>query len=184
MIAAPARRFGLWAGLAVAGMLAMVGLAWSDCLMIAAATFMGHRLFIATMTAGAPWDGWRAAVRCIEAGLAGLLTSLGLAGLALAALAGWWTPEHAHADLLSATLIASAIALTALHADTEERVREAWAWAGAAAALGFALWVLQAGFRDAPCLLIMAWAIVLACSSWRLTTTTASDLFRSGQRFP
>ena len=66
----------LGAGAAAAVGLAAAGIAWHDCLLVAASAVAVQRLFIARMDHGAPEE-WRAALRCIEAGLIGLLSALG-----------------------------------------------------------------------------------------------------------
>ena len=49
--------------------LSAAGLAWHECVLLAAGAAVGHRLFLWRMDDGAPWDAWRAGVRCLFAGL-------------------------------------------------------------------------------------------------------------------
>jgi hypothetical protein len=178
------RRFDLWTGAAVAGALAIEGFIAGECLAVVLAALLSHRLFCAGMAAGAPWDGWRAAVRCMEVGLAGLLSSVGMGAMGASALAGWWAPQHSSGALLWTAVLVSGAVLTYLPSDIQSRLREALVWAGIAAALWLVMWRQQAGDEVAACLLLLGSSVAWGIWSWRLLGTTAGELFRAGQRLP
>lgn len=81
----------------VVATLSAAGMAWHECVLLAAAAAVGHRLFLWRMDDGAPWDAWRAGVRCLFAGLLGLLAAVALFAVIAAGLAGYWEMGHQHA---------------------------------------------------------------------------------------
>ena len=91
----------------VVATLSAAGLAWHECVLLAAAAAMGHRLFLWRMDDGAPWDAWRAGVRCLFAGLLGLLAAVALLAVIAAGLAGYWQMEHHHARATLALVAAA-----------------------------------------------------------------------------
>lgn len=174
----------LGAGAISAAGLAAVGIAWHDCLLVAAGTVAGQRLFIARMDHGAPWAEWRVALGCIEAGLIGLLSAVGLSAMALSALLGWWQPEHPYPAAALAFIAGTSFVLVALRSGQAGRWSELRLWAGVFAAVWLALWLAGHGVAIAPCLSVLAVAGLLARSSWLFACVTANGLLKAGRRMP
>ncbi len=162
--------------------LGAAGLAWHECMLLAAAAVAAHRLFLWRMDIGAPWDAWRAAVRCVFAGLLGLLGAAALFALIGAGLAGYWPMGHANVQLAVMLLAVAAALLIAVQVDRRARLSEARFWVVLIGGVALAFAAANFGFELLPCLaagIIGAW---LARASWYLARTQAGDLFRSDRR--
>ena len=83
------------AWLAAAGALT-IGAAWQDCVLIASSAMLSMRAFELDMDAGAPWAGWRAAIRSWCMGVAALAFGLALWVMVGSVQLGWWTPANDH----------------------------------------------------------------------------------------
>ena len=173
----------LGAGAAAAVGLAAAGIAWHDCLLVAASAVAVQRLFIARMDHGAPEE-WRAALRCIEAGLIGLLSALGLGAMALSALVGWWQPEHPYPNAALALMAGASLVLLALQSGEARFWSELRFWVGIIAMAWLALWLAGRGVAIAPCLLVLGVAALLARSSWLFARVTANGLLEADRRMP
>ena len=156
---------------------------WSDCLLLSGLAVAGYRLFLWRMSVGAPWDGWRAALRCLSAAVAGLLAAAALGGYAAGGLLGWWAIAHGDAGPTLALFGGGAVALLLLQRDRPARQAEALLWAILLAGLALALQG-AGGDRWAalPCLFSTAVALALAWASWRLGHGSARALMHAQQR--
>ena len=107
--------------------LSAAGLASHECVLLAAAAAAAHRLFLWRMDDGAPWEAWRAGVRCLFAGLFGLLAVVALFAIIAAGLAGYWQTEHHHARATLALVIAAAALLVLIRRGPRGKtVRRGW----------------------------------------------------------
>lgn len=174
------RRWG-WGAAGAIG-LAALGLGWRDCLLIAASAVLVQRLFIARLDAAAPWDGWRAALHCIEAGLVGLALAAGVGALGTTALLGLWHPAHPHPLLAAALMLAAGVGPMALQPARPRLGREAGLWGTIVAMVLLVTWLEGQGVPAAPCVFVLGLAALLAHSSWRLAHDTASALMHSQRR--
>jgi hypothetical protein len=162
---------------------AAAGVAWQDCLLIAAAIVGAHRLAVGNAL-DADAEAWRAALRCIVVGLAGLAAAATLAAVAAAGLGGGWAPDHPHRTIGLLLLFALAASLTAARARAGAAWRESRTWLGFGVAVAVAPALADAGVAAAPCLTVTGVAAVLAWHSWKFAHVTASDLLSCGQRHP
>jgi hypothetical protein len=152
--------------------------------LLAAGDFAAQRLLLTHAFLGVAGQGWRVALKCVEIGLLGLGLALGLGATAGAALAGWWQPQPPHSTLAWAWVVAAGGLTLALRGLASVPWRETGVWAAFAGAMGLALLLPERGMDSAACLFVLGVALVLAYSSWRLATCTASDLARADQRVP
>ena len=163
----------------VVATLSAAGLAWHECVLLAAAAAVGHRLFLWRMDDGAPWDAWRAGVRCLFAGLLGLLAAVALLAVIAAGLAGYWQMEHHHARATLALITAAAALLVLVQVDWQARWAEARFWALIAGATAVTFAALRPDREWLPCLVSAGIGMWLAFASWRMVRTQARDLLRS-----
>lgn len=166
----------------VVATLSAAGLAWHECVLLAAAAAVGHRLFLWRMDDGAPWDAWRAGVRCLFAGLLGLLAAVALFAVIAAGLAGYWEMGHQHARATLALVAAAAALLVLVQVDWQARWAETrfWAFVAGGLALTFEAW--RPGLEWLPCLASAGIGMWLALASWWMVRTQAGDLLRSDAR--
>lgn len=157
------------------------GIMLSECTLLVAAAAAAYRLSLWRMDRSAPWDGWRAALRCLAIGSGGLLAALALLVLITAGAAGVWRVDHSH-PFLALGLIASAAALiVGLQVDRDSRWGEARHWAVLIVVAGVALWAAPPGNAILPCAAAAALAGWLAWASWRLARREARDLLEIGR---
>ena len=166
----------------IVAMLGSAGLAWHECVLLAAAAAAAHRLFLWRMDASAPWDAWRAGVRCLFSGLVGLLAAVVLFAIIAAGLAGYWQMGHHHARATLALVAAAAALLVLVQLDWQARWAEARFWAFVAGGIAVASAPLRPELELLPCLASAAIGGWLACASWRMVRTQARDLLRSDAR--
>jgi hypothetical protein len=134
------------------------------------------------MDAAAPWDAWRAGVRCLFAGLFGLLAAVALFGTIAAGLAGYWQMGHHHA-LATLTLVAAAAALLVrVQADGQARWAEARFWAIVACGIAATFAALRSEMELLPCLASAGMGGWLVYASRRMLRTQACDFLRSDAR--
>ncbi len=171
-------------GLALSAVMAAVGLAWRDCLLLACSVALAYRLFLLWMDRGAPWPPLTAALNALTGGvLAGaaglaLITGIGTAGL------GWWHPQAPHeAPAMLAAALAAGWCCAARDSPAGARHElRVWLWV-----LGGALLAVQAygrGLAIAPCLFALAVGAVLSWAGWRLARYTTSALLQSSNEMP
>lgn len=163
-------------------LLGAAGLAWHECALLAVAAATGHRLFLWRMDAGAPWEAWRAGVRCLFAGLVGLLAAMAVLAIVAAGSAGYWPMRHQHEGATLALFATVAILLVGVQVDRHARWAEARFWAFVCAGLALAFAASQPELAWLPCLASMGMGIWLAIASWRMVRTQARDLMRSDAR--
>lgn len=169
-------------GVGIVATLSAAGLAWQECVLLAASAAAAHRLFLWRMDDGSPWDAWRAGVRCLFAGLLGLLAAVALLALIAAGLAGYWQMGHHHPRAALALVAVAALILVLVQLDGQARWAEArfWATVAGGAALTFA--ALRSDLELLPCLVSAGIGTWLAFASWRMARTQARDLLRSDAR--
>ena len=97
------------------------GLGLDNCIFWALIAIAAYRAFLLKMDLGAPWEGWRAAIRCISAGIVGLLAGLTVLVLAAGALVGAWNFSDRWTASSLALVIAACVTLSALQVDAQRR---------------------------------------------------------------
>ena len=162
--------------------LSAAGLASHECVLLAAAAAAAHRLFPWRMDDGAPWEAWRAGVRCLFAGLFGLLAVVALFAIIAAGLAGYWQTEHHHARATLALVIAAAALLVLIQVDCQARWVETRFWAFIAGATAVTFAELRPGLDLLPCLVSAGITTWLGLASWSMVRTQACNLLRSDER--
>ncbi|WP_127997714.1 hypothetical protein [Piscinibacter defluvii] len=162
--------------------LGAAGLAWHECVLLAAAAAAAHRLFLWRMDDGAPWDAWRAGVRCLFAGLFGLLAAVALFAIIAAGLAGYWQMGHHHARATLALVAAAAALVVLVQVDWQARWAETRFWAIVAGGIAVTFAALRPDQELLPCLVSAGIGTWLALASWRMVRTQARDLLRSDAR--
>lgn len=162
--------------------LSAAGVAWHECVLLAAAAAAAHRLFLWRMDDGAPWEAWRAGVRCLFAGLFGLLAAVALFAIIAAGLAGYWQTEHHHALATLGMVTAAAALLVLIQVDWQARWAEMRFWALIAGATAVTFAALRPDWELLPCLVSAGIGMWLAFASWRMVRTQARDLLRSDAR--
>jgi hypothetical protein len=163
-------------------MLAAAGLAWHECVLLAVAMAAALRAFLWRMDVAAPWEAWRAGVRCLSAGLAGLLAAGGLCVLVVTGLLGLWVIRHDHGAMAVGLMTAAAVVFVGVQSSGARRWAEARFWVLLVGAAAFSLIAVDAGYALLPCLVAGGTALWLAVSSWRLARQ-CGELFRVGQRW-
>lgn len=158
------------------------GLAWRDCVLLAGAGLLAVFAFRQGMQRHAPWQGWRAALRCITAGVAMLLAALGLVLNVVGVVVGWWPPGGVHKDSAGWLLLAIAALLVLFRL---ERLQGDGQWrAGATATFAAAAaWVAaDHGLPFAACLFAAGTALWLVWEGWRLSHDLAAALMNADGR--
>jgi hypothetical protein len=169
-------------GVGIVATLSAAGLAWHECVLLAASAAAAHRLFLWRMDAAAPWDAWRAGVRCLFAGLLGLLAAVALFAIIAAGLAGYFQmgPYHARATLALVATAAAVLVLVQL--DWQARWAETRFWVIVAGGIAVTFEALRPAPEWLPCLASAGIGTWLAFASWRMVRTQARDLLRSDAR--
>lgn len=163
--------------------IAVAGLAWSECLLLAAAAVASHRLFLWRMDLSSPMDGWRAGVRCVFAGAADLLLAMVLVGVAVAGLSGLWPMTHEHEWAALAVVATTGVFVTVVQVDRARRRLEGYLWAGMGGGLALAAVGVNAGLGVLHCLFVACLGVLLGRAGWQLASESAGAFFRGGQRF-
>lgn len=166
----------------MAGLALGLGLFWRDCVLLGGSALLVAAAFRAGMDAGAPWDGWRAGLRCGAGGLLLLACGLLLLCWVVYAQLGAWpvAPNRTQA-----------VFWLALAAGTTEVVRSRgravdWRSLWGVAVVG-ATAVVAAGLADdglaaAACLFAALAALFVIAHGWRLIQDVMPALSRSAQR--
>jgi hypothetical protein len=164
--------------------LVSAGMAWHDCTLLALAVLAGHRLFLWRMDAGAPWDAWRAALRCLWAGLAGIAAALALMVFVVGGLAGAWAMRHDPQGPALNLFALGALLLGALLLSPRgaRRHEELLFWAGVLAGAALITAPGGAGLGFWPCVFSLLVSAGMVGAGWRLAHHSARELLRSGQR--
>ena len=157
-------RFALpW--LAAAGVL-IFGIAWRDCVLIASSAMLAMNAFDLQMNAGAPWAGWRAAIRSWSMGVAALAFGLGLWVMVGGVQLAWWTPANDHP--VEALVVGSTAAAARWATRFESHGNNFWLLAHLmlSAVAMFALAVQVAGWQAVPCVFAAAAAADVFYGGW------------------
>lgn len=164
--------------------LVSAGLAWRDCTLLALAAVAGHRLFLWRMECGAPWDAWRAALRCLSAGLAGMAAALALLVFVIGGLAGAWTMRHDPQGPALNLLALGALLLGALMLlpGGPRRREELLFWAGLLALAALVTAPGGAGLGFWPCIFTLLVCGGMAAAGWRLAHHSSRELLQASQR--
>lgn len=155
------------------------GIARFDLALASGAALLAMRAFGASMSRQAPWDAWRAAIRCASAGLGALLLAVLVLLALLLALRGWWTP-----GTTSPTSAAVLVLGWALIAAAGGRAHAAAEWAIVAAMGVLAAGVAWTGWQAPAAALHAAVALcglVLAARGWRLLRLASFALLQAKQ---
>ncbi|MCM5571139.1 hypothetical protein M6I34_11540 [Burkholderiaceae bacterium FT117] len=163
-------------GFAVVASLIVAGVAWRECLLLAAAAAAGHRLFLWRMDLDAPWSGWRAGIRCCAAGLAGLAAAFALFVLVGFMLLGVLRTEHPHPVLSVALIAAAAVLVASVRRHPRDRRQEAGHWVALVVLAALAFAAARATSPALPCIatgLVAGW---LGWASWNLARGGGSAL--------
>ncbi len=162
------------------------GAAWRDCVLVAASAWLCIHAFYARMDAGAPWDGWRAALRCWLAGASMLLGAVALLFMVAGVSLQWWSRDAGHLDaglsvlLLAATLASLGRLGRRVMAPSDGGVGVGVLAVGTAAAT---MLLAGNGMTYAPCIFAGASAVAMASIGWRLARHEASALVASDERW-
>lgn len=157
--------------------LTSVGLAWHECLLLAGGAVASVRLFLIYMDSAAPWDGWRAAISCISAGVLIALSGLGLALWTVGVWMGWLGPAGGDVGLSLPLLGLAALVCCALR--RAGRWHEAGFWLPMLALAGAAAYASGHGLPAAPCLLALVGAAALLRTGWQLASQASTELMRA-----
>ena len=176
----PARHYSATAlsGLVVAALLG-AGITWRECVLLGVAVFAGHRIFLWRMDLGAPWDGWRAGLRCVVAGALGLVASVAVIVALLIAQSGLWLVDHGHAFQTLVAIAAAGVLLSGVQLDSRGRLMEAAIWTALFLAAVVVFEEARRGRGFAPCVLTGALACWMAWRSWDLARGSARALLRA-----
>lgn len=153
-----------------------LGVAWRDCVLTAMSVVFGGYAFYAGMDVDAPWQGWRAALRCWLTGTAGLLAALALMAMVISARLTVWTPAN---DRNEESLLVLVIAV-ALCWVPDKCVRELdhrlIALLAAVVLASSALMANAFGMTLAPCIFASLTSIAIAVVAWRLARQIGGEL--------
>ena len=158
-----------------------IGIAARDCVLIAMGPVFGLYAFNAGMELGAPWQGWRAAIRCWLVGTLGLIAAVALMVMVVGALVGWWTPANDQpARSLSVLLIATAACWIA-HGRMLGSGQMQSLFLALVAAAALAIAAKAHDLRLAPCVFAVLVSIFTAVLAWRLARHAGRELAISDQ---
>jgi hypothetical protein len=158
------------------------GLAWRDCVLLAGAGLLAVFAFRQGMQRHAPWQGWRAALRCITAGLAMMLAALGLVLNVVGVAAGWWQPGGMHTDSGGLLLLAIASLLVLFRLEHPQGDGQWRAGARASLAAAAAWIAADHGLPYASCAFAAGAALWLVWEGWRLSHDLATELMNADGR--
>lgn len=166
--------------LAMAGVL-VAGVLWRDCVLIASGVLLALHAFGLRMDAGAPWSGWRAAIRCWVMGVLAMAAGLALWAMAGAAWLDWWTP--ANDDPAGALLLLAAAAAVCRVCRLGSPVSDFRVLADLVVpgAVVTALIAHARGWEAAPCVFAALAAVGVGHAGWRLARD-AGDLWAADAR--
>lgn len=159
-----------------------VGVAWRDCTLLAIAAVVGHRLFLWRMDRGAPWQEWRAAVRCLWAGLAGMAAAAALVVFVSGGLLGLWAMRHDPQGPALALMAVGTLLFGAVWLPGPRRREETLFWAALFSVAALVTAPDGAGIGFWPCAFTLLVAAGLGTAGWRLARHTSRELLQSGQR--
>ena len=159
--------------------LAVAGVAWRDCLLLAGSVVLGQRLFLGYMDRAAPWEAWRAAMRCVAAGVLAILLSCALLLLVVGAREGWWLMSREQPVASWAMLAVAGAACSGLRTAVAGMLAEGAFWLLVLAAAWVVTIAQSHGVPAAPCVFVIAVAVQVARSGWSLARHTASGLLHA-----
>lgn len=162
--------------LSLVAVLAAAGLAWHECLLLVTAAVAAQRLELWRIDRAASPDAWRIGARCLVTGGAGLVATVALGAMLLAAAAGWWQPSHDH-PLLTVGLIAGVgAAITGAQTSVDRFFDEAGLWMLSVLAATTGLLAAASGGSVWTCVVSGAGVAYLAWTSWHLAAGGSSIL--------
>lgn len=155
-------------GAGIVGALLVAGVAWHECLLLAAAAVAGHRLSLWRIREREPVDGWRLGTDCLFTGAAGLLAVAALAAGLLLAVAGVWVPDHANSASVPTMAAVAGAALTAIQSGWRRMLCEMAVWCLVVLAAVVAGQAIAVERNWVPCAVSGALLLYVAQSSWAL----------------
>ena len=159
-----------------------IGVAWRDCVLIACSTLIALHAFHVHMDTGAPWQGWRAAVRCWLMGAGGMMAGLALWVMVGAAWLDWWTPDNDHEVQTLLVLAAAAAACWVSRLATPNTGLRLLADVLMPIAVMTALVARANGLQAAPCVFAALTGAGVGLTVWRLNRELASELLAADSR--
>ena len=175
----PFRRAVPWVA---AGAVLAAGLAWRDCVLTASSGLLALHAFYGHMDGHAPWQGWRAALRCWLMGVAGLMAALALVGMVSGVVLGWWAQANDRPVAALATLCAAVGVSWLARRDLPRRGRDHAVALAMLLLAAVALRTHDLGFALAPCLFALTSSALLMVAGWRLAHDTARALVYAESR--
>ena len=158
-----------------------IGTAWQDCVLIASSAMLSMHGFELHMEAGAPWAGWRAAIRSWSMGVAALAFGLALWVMVGSVQLEWWTPANDHpVEALwvgGATLTACWATRFGLQGSGFRMLASLIGPAGVLAALTLGIF----GWNAAPCFFAAVAAAEVGYVDW-CRARSAGDLWAADHR--
>ena len=155
------------------------GLAWLNCTLLAGSCLLAALAFRQGMQRHVPWQGWRAALQCIFAGLAMFLGSLGLLISVGGVIAGWWAPLGAHPDSAGLLLLAIVVLLGLFRLERPSGGARLRAGVAASVAAAAAWLAADRGLPYAACAFAVGVALWLVREGWRLSHEMGSALLKT-----
>jgi hypothetical protein len=159
-----------------------IGVSWRDCVLMACSALLAFQAFQVQMERGAPWQGWRAAVRCWLMGAAGIAAALVLWAMVGAAWLEWWTPHNDHGVKTLLVLAgAAAVCWVSRLGMPDAGIRPL---ADVLIPLGVvtALFARANGWQAAPCVFAILTGAGVGLAGWRLSRDVAGELLDADSR--
>lgn len=151
----------------VAATVLATGVFWRDSVLIACSALFALHAFELDMDAGAPWQAWRAALRCGVMGAASLLCGLILWVIVGAVRLDWWTPANDRPDDVLLTLAIAAAICLLVRSQTHRLDFRLFADLVVPTAVVLTLATSTSGWEEAPFLFAVLVALAVTHVGWR-----------------
>ena len=177
-------RFGSFQGVpwGLACAVLVIGVIWRDCVLVGAGALMALPAFRHHMDARAPWEGWRAALRCLLMGLGSLVCAAVLVLMVAAARFSWVEPaQDRPVATLLVVLVAVALCAAALRGVPSDARELVLLWA-IPVGVGIAILTNGLGWTQAPYAFALVASAIMATTGWSLARHTARELLVAQRR--